>query len=428
MNDYLEQNYQNQIFQSFAKNINDESQKITNSSSKKENIEFTFKKLIFGSNRNKDMGKDIENNIYSKNDKNIKQSGHFFNEIKNESKYKQLLKNDNGKNNLIKPLFKIVDHKNIKIKKIKKLKINKINKKIFIKTLENIEKSRMTTIGTNYLKRDFNLDSKNDKDGQGKNQINSTTYINNTNNISNITNFNNNSKFIINFVTQAPINTFLEISHDSHFENNENKNENANPNKENINLNSKKENYKTNNIKVNDYDIIFNKNKKIPDKIYNNNTIMSKDEEKNNTSNVNLNTIHTNKTRNNPKNKKEKYDKNISFDIVKSEYKELKQKIFENKIKKKTYKANKGYIKKNNQEKKMCTNKSSVCNKRMNKFNQMSLSTTTYFKKNIKQKPIKNLKINKISFISSYNSYNNESDLFNTHRRMKSIASNYLSK
>ena len=428
MNDYLEQNYQNQIFQSFAKNINDESQKITNSSSKKENIEFTFKKLIFGSNRNKDMGKDIENNIYSKNDKNIKQSGHFFNEIKNESKYKQLLKNDNGKNNLIKPLFKIVDHKNIKIKKIKKLKINKINKKIFIKTLENIEKSRMTTIGTNYLKRDFNLDSKNDKAGQGENQINSTTYINNTNNISNITNFNNNSKFIINFVTQAPINTFLEISHDSHFENNENKNENANPNKENINLNSKKENYKTNNIKVNDYDIIFNKNKKIPDKIYNNNTIMSKDEEKNNTSNVNLNTIHTNKTRNNPKNKKEKYDKNISFDIVKSEYKELKQKIFENKIKKKAYKLNKGYITKINPEKKMSTNKSSVCNKRMNKFNQMSLSTTTYFKKNIKQKPIKNLKINKISFISSYNSYNNESDLFNTHRRMKSIASNYLSK
>jgi hypothetical protein len=286
----------------------------------------------------------------------------------------------------------------------------------------------MTTIGTNYLKRDFNLDSKNDKAGQDKHQINSTTYINNTNNISNITNFNNNSKFIINFVTQAPINTFLEISHDSHFENNENKNENANPNKENINLNSKKENYKTNNIKVNDYDIIFNKNKKIPDKIYNNNTIMSKDEEKNNTSNVNLNTIHTNKTRNNPKNKKEKYDKNISFDIVKSEYKELKQKIFENKIKKKTYKANKGFLKKINPEKKMCTNKSSVCNKRMNKFNQMSLSTTTYFKKNIKQKPIKNLKINKISFISSYNSYNNESDLFNTHRRMKSIASNYLSK
>ena len=55
MNDYLEENYQNQIFQSFAKNINDETQKITNSSSKKENIEFTFKKLIFGSNRNKDM-------------------------------------------------------------------------------------------------------------------------------------------------------------------------------------------------------------------------------------------------------------------------------------------------------------------------------------------------------------------------------------
>jgi hypothetical protein len=424
MNDDLEENYQNQIFQSFAKNINDESQKITNSSSKKENIEFTFKKLIFGSNRNKDMGKDIENNIYSKNDKNIKQSGHFFNEIKNESKYKQLLKNDNGKNNLIKPLFKFIDHKNIKIKK---LKINKINKKIFIKTLENIQKSRMTTIGTNYLKRDFNLDNKNDKTSQGNNQINATTYINNTNNISNITNFNNNSKFIINFVTQTPLNTFLEISHDSHFENNENKNENTNANKENINLNSNKENIKANNIKVNDYEIIFNKNKKIPDKIYNN-TIMSKDEEKKNSSNVNLNTIHTNKTRNKPKNKKEKYDKNISFDIVKNEYKELKQKIFENKIKKKAYKLNKGYITKINPEKKMSTNKSSVCNKRMNKFNQTSLSTTTYFKKNIKQKPIKNLKINKISFISSYNSFNNESDLFNTHRRMKSIASNYLSK
>jgi hypothetical protein len=424
MNDYLEENYQNQIFQSFAKNINDEPQKVTNSSSKKENIEFTFKKLIFGSNKNKEMEKEFENNIYSKNDKNIKQSGHFFNEIKNESKYKQLLKNDKGKNNLIKPLFKFIEHKKIKLKR---LKINKINKKIFIKTLENMQKSRMTTIGTNYLKRDFNFNSKNDKKTQGNNQINSTTYINNTNNISNITNFNNNSKFIINFVTQTPLNTFLEISHDSYFENNENKNENTNSNKENINLNSNKENIKANNIKVNDYEIIFNKNKKIPDKIYNN-TIMSKVEEKKNSSNMNLNTIHTNKTRNNPKNKKEKYDKNISFDIVKNEYKELKQKIFENKIKKKAYKLNKGYITKINPEKKMSTNKSSVCNKRMNKFNQTSLSTTTYFKKNIKQKPIKNLKINKISFISSYNSFNNESDLFNTHRRMKSIASNYLSK
>lgn len=424
MNDYIEDNYQNQIFQSFAKNINDESQKITNSSSKKENAEFTFKKLIFGSNKNKDMEKEIENNIYSKNDKNIKQSGHFFNEIKNESKYKQLLKNDNGKHNLIKPLFKFIDHKNIKIKK---LKINKINKKIFIKTLENIQKSRMTTIGTNYLKRDFNLDSKNDKDSQCNNQINSTTYINNTNNISNITNFNNNSKFIINFVTQTPINTFLEISHDSHFENNENKNENANKENINMNMNSNKENFKTNNIKVNDYEIIFNKNNKIQDKIYNN-TIRIKDEERKNSSNVNLNTIQANKTRNKPKNKKEKYDKNISFDIVKNEYKELKQKIFENKIKKKTYKVNKGYITKINPEKKMSTNKSSICNKRMNKFNQTSLSTTTYFKKNIKHKPIKNLKINKISFISFYNSFSNESHLFNTHRRMKSIASHYLSK
>jgi len=420
MNDYLEENYQNQIFQSFAKNINDESQKITNSSSQKENIEFTFKKLIFGSNRNKDMEKDSENNIYSKNDKNIKQSGHFFNEIKNESKYKQLLKNDKGKNNLIKPLFKFKDHKNIKIKKVK---INKINKKIFIKTLQNIQKSRMTTIGTNYLKRDFNLDNKNDKCSKSNNQINATTYINNTNNISNITNFNNNSKFIINFVTQTPINTFLEISHDSHFENNENKNEIVN--KENINLNNNKENYKSNNIKVNEYEIIFNKNKKIPDKIINN-TIMKKDEEKKNSSNVNLNTINTNKTRNKVKNKKEKYDKNISFDIVKNEYKELKQKIFENKIKKKAHKINKGYITKINPEQKMSTNKSSVCSKRMNKFNQISLSTTTYFKNNIKQKPIKNLKINKISFINSYNSFSNESDL--SHRRMKSIASNYLSK
>ena len=428
MNDYLEENYQNQIFQSFAKNINDEPQKVTNSSSKKENIEFTFKKLIFGSNKNKEMEKEFENNIYSKNDKNIKQSGHFFNEIKNESKYKQLLKNDKGKNNLIKPLFKFIEHKKIKLKR---LKINKINKKIFIKTLENMQKSRMTTIGTNYLKRDFNFNSKNDKKAQGNNQINSTTYINNTNNISNITNFNNNSKFIINFVTQTPLNTFLEISHDSHFENNDNKNENVNSNKENINLNINKDNYKIDNNKVNDYERIFNKNKKIPDKIYNKdsiNLIMNKDEEKKNSLNVNLNTIHTTKTRNKPKNKKEKYDKNISFDIVKSEYKELKQKIFENKLKKKANKLNKGYLIKNNPEKKMSTNKSSICNKRMNKFNQANLSTTTYFKKNIRQKAIKNLKINKISFISSYNSFNNENDLFNTHRRMKSIASNYLSK
>jgi len=192
-----EEEVQNQIYQSFSNNIYDNSDHANNSPFIKENnVEFTFKKNISGSNKAKDAEKELSHNIYSKNDENIKQSGHFFNEANNESKYKQLLKKDKDKyNNIIKPLFKyIIKKKN----EIKNMKMNKITNKIFAKNLEKINNSKI-----NYFKKNLKLNN---------------IGTNNSNSGSNITTLNNNTLF--NVLTKSPLNSFLEISHESYNENN----------------------------------------------------------------------------------------------------------------------------------------------------------------------------------------------------------------
>ena len=115
-------------------------------------------------------------------------------------------------------------------------------------------------------------------------------------------------------MTKSPLNSFLEISHESYTENNEIRNTNEN-----------KENFNNQNFNVNKYKNNFNMNKKMF-----NNVILNKNEKRN---------TNYEKTRNKPKVKKdknekyEKYEKNISFELLKNEYRELKQKIFENKKK-----------------------------------------------------------------------------------------------
>lgn len=434
MNDNSQEIYQNQIYQSFSKYNIEECPKIKTSSSKKENTEFTFKKAIPQSNRSKGTETEVEteieiekeNNIYSKNDENIKQSAYFFNEIKKESKYKKLLNNEKEKHNIIKPLFNFNDKKKIQIQNYK---INKINKKILLKTIESLNKKRMNSIGFNYLKRNIKLNHINSNSNSNSN-INSNINVNSLNNINNINfmnnninndkninNLNSNNKLIINFLTQATMNTFLEISHESQCENNDNKIENINincnkNNNKNINLINKENINNGNiNININEYKINYDKNKIIHNNIYNN-VIINKSAEKKN----------ENKTRNKPKSKNEKYEKNISIDILKNEYKELKQKIFENKVKNQIYNTNRGFT--NYKYKKFTEKNSSISIQRLNKYNPGNFSFVSYFSNKIKQKKIKNAKFNKIHFLNK-SSINKDNDFLNTHKRFKSIAYNF---
>ena len=238
MTENFGEHLQTQIYQSFTNYNIDDSQNNKNSSSKKDNIEFTFKKIISDSNKAIEIKKETgDNNIYSKNDENIKQSGHFFNGLNNESKYKKIINNEKDKNNIIKPLFRFIKKKNFEIQN---LKMKKINKNLFIKN-DIIFETQNNLMYNNYFKQNLqNYTNKNNS--------------NNLNNSSNITTINNNNKYIFNILTKTPINTFLEISHDSNNDNNEY-----------ININENKENINTPNISLNNskYKKHFNVNKKI---------------------------------------------------------------------------------------------------------------------------------------------------------------------
>ena len=379
----LDDEIQNQIYQSFSNNNNDNPDNINNSSVKKENnIEFTFKKNISDSNnKDKETDKEIGHNIYSKNDENIKQSGHFYNE--NESKYKKVIDNEKEKhNNIIKPLFKYIIRKK---QEMQNLNMNKMNDTL---NMLNTQKTNINKI--NYFKKNLKLNN----------------IVNNSNSGSNITTLNNNTLFNV-MMTKSPLNSFLEISHESYTENNEISNTNANENKENFN----NQNYNFVKYKNN-----FNMNKKIF-----NSVIWNKSIEKRNT--------NYERTRNKPKIKKdkndkyEKYEKNISFEILKNEYKELKQKIIENKKKFKLNKTNKDCtrnINKNN-DKKVNSNKDLIVNLKINKT-KTKFNTINLLKKNIEQNNIKILKKTKFSPTNGNFHLLNANNHLNSHRRLKTIS------
>lgn len=381
MTDNLQDEIQTQIFQSFTNNNNDNSDHFNSSYKNDNNIEFTFKKNITESNKTKETEKEISHNIYSKNDENIKQSGHFFNEVDNESKYKKMIDNEKEKyNNIIKPLFKLLIKKK---KELKKLKICKINNKIFTQNLEKANNNKIKC-----FKKNLKL-----------NNIGS-----NSNSGSNITAHNNYTLFAVS--TKSPINSFLEISHESYTEANENRNTNEN-----------KENY--NNQNLNKY--INNINKKTINSITLNKSIAKR-------------STNYEKTRNKQKNNKNrkyiKYENNASFEMIKNEYRELKQKIIENKkkIKKKENKNNKECMKNKLEgggDNNINSYKNLINSLKTNKTKAI-LNSINLIKKNIKQNKAKNLKINTFSPTSSNTQRLIENNHINSHRRLKTISPIFL--
>ena len=386
MKENIEQPLQSQIYQSFT-NFNNDSINNKDNSPNKESFEFTFKKNICDSNKSKHSEKSIDHNIYSKNDENIIQSGHFCNEDINESKFKILLKKIKENNNIIKPLFNLIIQKKKNIKKL-----NSINKSINMKNLSSLNKIKINTLNSNRVKREL--------------KINNNTNMNKPNNNSNVITIKNNNKYIFNFLSKESLNTFLEISHESNDNDyNDNNKINIIENKENINSQNKKIKYKNN----------INLNKKIYNELLRNKSADKK-----------------NKSRNKDKSKKGKFEKNCSFDILKNEYKELKQKINENKkINKKhnkLYPSKSTFIKdKNNRSEKKLMLTRKIIRIKSTTYHMMNNS-----KKDIKNNNninIKNMKLNKLTLINlktsnnnNLNNYNNKT--FNSHRRMNSISIN----
>ena len=159
------------IFQSFSKNYIFDSNREPNKTSQNENIEFTFKKNLFFQKSEESPSKinDMKNsnnkmsplndkimNIYSKNDSNLQESGHFGKSKYDSNKYKNIIEENSSFNK--KPLFPINEKisgkyskPNLNIKKTEraesKLSTNKIKKSEITK---NKSKQRMNSLNNNY--------------------------------------------------------------------------------------------------------------------------------------------------------------------------------------------------------------------------------------------------------------------------------------
>ena len=126
-----EEKKDNYVYQSFSKNdvFISNNEEILRTNNKEQIIEFSFKKKDEVNNDITSTTKGTKNkllNIYSKDDKNIIQSGHFANiQTKNKKKIKEFIKPDS--NSLIKALF--VDSSNSKNNSNKKNEFKKDNNK-----------------------------------------------------------------------------------------------------------------------------------------------------------------------------------------------------------------------------------------------------------------------------------------------------------
>ena len=165
------------IFQSFSKSYIFDSNREPNKASQNENIEFTFKKNLFVQKSEESPSKtsDIKNsnnnkmspfnekdmNIYSKNDNNLQESGHFGKSKYDSNKYKNIIKEDSIFNK--QPLFFIGEKisgnyskPNLNIKKLeraelkpfdnklKKSEIRKYKSGVKINSLKNIKNDNYT--------------------------------------------------------------------------------------------------------------------------------------------------------------------------------------------------------------------------------------------------------------------------------------------
>ena len=130
MNENNEEKKDSYVYQSFSKNdiFITNNEEILRTNNKEQIIEFSFKNKDGFNNDITSTTKNAKNkllNIYSKDDKNIIQSGHFAKiQTKNKKKYKEFIKPDS--NYLIKALF--ADSSNSKNNSNKKNKIKKENK------------------------------------------------------------------------------------------------------------------------------------------------------------------------------------------------------------------------------------------------------------------------------------------------------------
>ena len=203
------------VFQSFSKNYVFESNKDNNKTSHNENFEFSFKKNLFlqksdennNSNKNLISSKiDHTSNIYSKNDRNIQESGHFGRSKYDSKDYREIIE----KNSLKKqPIFYIEEkfnrmkeeeeEKNVKntiglksnnsnsslfSEKMKKIQI--IRKKKSIKNNNSINYNRKKQIKDESFSFLRNDNANDEKSYLYKKKITNTNNNINLNNISNI--------------------------------------------------------------------------------------------------------------------------------------------------------------------------------------------------------------------------------------------------
>ena len=219
------------IFQSFSKNLILDSTKKQNEISDNENIEFTFKKNLFSqkseesskknlnkNNYNNMPSFDKDMNIYSKNDINIQESGHFGKSKYDSNKYKNIIQ----ENKVIRqPLFNFDENfgkikknnlnmKNIELQesklfnnRIKKAEIKKVKSGIKLNSMNNINKS-INLNKENYSKsRNQNQIKKMDKKNKSIFYSKGTDLFKNENN----KNFKNNGNDDLDFLNRK---TFCE--------------------------------------------------------------------------------------------------------------------------------------------------------------------------------------------------------------------------
>ena len=190
------------VYQSFSKNYIFDSNHEPNKTSQNENIEFTFKKNLFfqkteespskindNKNSNNKMSplNDKMMNIYSKNDSNLQESGHFGKSKYDSNKYKNIIK-ENTINNK-QPLFSINDKisgkyskSNLNIKKTErdesKFSTNKIKKSEITK---NKSKVRMNSLNNNNIKNTYINNRNKNKNKKIKTESTYSLKVNNNN-------------------------------------------------------------------------------------------------------------------------------------------------------------------------------------------------------------------------------------------------------
>ena len=257
------------IFQSFSKNYIFDSNKESNKVNQNEDIEFTFKKNLFNqkSDETPPQQKEKENkntyksvsafndqiqDIYSKNDNNIQESGDFGKSKYDSCKFKNIV----DKNNAFKQPLLFIEEKpnrkyskpNLSIKNIEKEESNLLNNKLRkceIKKEKSKSKINSTIPKNNYIKNNnsYNRNKKSKIDVEpnshlkGNNINNKCNKKNNNNNYENEV-YNYMNRKIYNMKINDPVlNRLKKVKENNYY-------------KENVNINYNKTNNNFNNSQI----------------------------------------------------------------------------------------------------------------------------------------------------------------------------------